>query len=102
MTDVPIACSLDAGSAADRRRLISLLWSDALIAAEPVAAGMRARLRNAPGIVRRARELIAAEARCCPFLAFDLRTDEAGVVLEITGPRDAHGVIKDFFDTAVA
>jgi hypothetical protein len=102
MTDLPLACTLDAHAAAGRRQQISRLWSEALIATERTPAGVRVRLRNSPEIERRARELIAAEARCCAFLVFDLRAADEELVLEITGPDDARAVIDDFFEPAAA
>jgi hypothetical protein len=100
MTDQPIACALDHTQAAARHDAISRLWADALIASEWTRAGMRARLRDTPHIERRARELIEAESRCCPFLAFDLARDDGELLLEIKGPVDARPVIESFFERA--
>lgn len=102
MTEPPIACTLDARQASNRQALIERLWADALIDLEPTATGMRAWLRDSPGVDRRVRELIAAESRCCAFLAFDLARDGGKLVLEISGSVEARPVIEDFFGRAAA
>jgi hypothetical protein len=97
MTELPIACTLDAPQAADRQAFIERLWADGLISHEATPTGRRAYLRHSPGVERRVRELIEAEARCCAFLAFDLADDEDRLVLEINGPAAAGPVIESFF-----
>src|SRR5713101_4976956 len=97
MTEPPIACTLDARQTSDRQAVIACLWADALIDTEPTPAGLRARLRDSPGVERRVRQLIDAESRCCAFLAFDLLRDGDQLVLDINGPADARSVIEDFF-----
>lgn len=49
------------------------------------------RLRFAPDAARRERivEWIERERACCSFLGFQLDEDESGLVLEITGGREA-------------
>jgi hypothetical protein len=97
MSEQPIACTLDASQTSDREGVIARLWADALIDNEPTTAGIRARLRDTPGIERRLRELIQAESRCCAFLAFDLTRDDDELVLNINGPAAARPVIDSFF-----
>ena len=48
---------------------------------------MRVRLRDAPEIEQRTRELIAAESRCCAFLTFALGRENGDLVLDISAPR---------------
>ncbi len=102
MTELPIACTLDARDASDRQALIARLWADALIDSAPTARGMRARLRDSPDVERRVQELIDAEARCCPFLAFELGRDGDVLVLDINGHADARPVIEFYFARAAA
>lgn len=63
----------------------------------PTDAGLRVRLRDAPDIEQRTRELVAAESRCCAFLVFDLGREGGELVLDISGPEDARPVIEMFF-----
>jgi hypothetical protein len=102
LTELPIACTLDARDASDRQALIARLWADALIDSEPTARGMRARLRNSPDVERRLQELIDAESRCCAFLTFELARDGDVLVLDITGHADARPVIEFYFARAAA
>ncbi len=58
---------------------------------------MRVRLRDRPDIEQRTRELVAAESKCCAFLAFELGRENGHLVLDISGPEDARPVIDMFF-----
>src|SRR5262245_12595605 len=97
MSDLPIACTLTQDGMTDRLALLHALTADGLIARTTTAAGLRVRLRDTPQIEEGLRELIAAEARCCPFLDLGLRRHRGELVLEIAGPRDARPVIELFF-----
>jgi hypothetical protein len=97
MTETPIACTLTPDGMTARLALINGLAADAVLDRTPTATGLRVRLRDTPEIEQRTRELIAAESRCCAFLAFDLSRDAGDLVLDITGPEDARPVIEMFF-----
>ena len=95
MNDLPIACSLDAGDMSARLAQFDELARDALIERCDVPGGVQLRLRNTAEVAQRARRLIAAEARCCPFLAFDLRDEGGALRLEVTGSEMARPVIDE-------
>jgi hypothetical protein len=97
MTNPPIACTLSAAGMSARQSLIDALSADGLLDRKPTDDGVRVRLRDTPDIERRTRELVAAEARCCAFLTFDLRRVEGALVLDIAGPPEARPVIDMFF-----
>ena len=97
MTDLPIACTLSPDGLASRLALIDALASDGLLERTPTDAGLRVRLRDTPEIERRARELVAAESRCCAFLDFELTREGRELVLDIAGPEDARPVIELLF-----
>jgi hypothetical protein len=97
MSDLPIACTLAPGAMTDRLAFIETLSTDALIAREATSTGLRVRLRDAAGVERRTRELIAAESSCCAFLSFSLDRVDGELVLEIDGPDEARPVIDLFF-----
>jgi hypothetical protein len=97
MTDIPIACTLDAAQQRDRARLIDALVEDALIDQQPIDGGLRATFRADDGIEERIRQLVAAESRCCAFLTFDVDRREGVLSLDITGAPDARPVIDEFF-----
>jgi hypothetical protein len=84
-----LACTLNPHALATRRRLIDALADDALIDRTPTPDGLRVRLRDTPGIERRARALIALESECCGFLDFELGREDGALVLAVTGPVDS-------------
>jgi hypothetical protein len=97
MTDQPIACTLPVTRVPERLALIGALAGDALVDHAPIDGGVRWRFRDAPGIERRVREVAALESQCCAFLSFRIARDEDAIVLDVTGPADALGVIEEFF-----
>jgi hypothetical protein len=99
MSDLPIACTLDAAQLRDRVRVIDALVSDALIDQEPIDGGLRTRFHAHEGIEGRVRELVAGEARCCAFLTFAIGHGPGELWLDITGPAEARPVIDQFFAT---
>jgi hypothetical protein len=97
MTDLPIACTLTPNGMSARRALIDALAADGLLSRASTDSGLRVRLRDTPEIEERTRDLVAAEARCCAFLDFELGRDGGDLVLDISGPEDARPVIEMFF-----
>jgi hypothetical protein len=100
MTDTPIACTLDSDQLRDRVAFIERLASDALIAQDEIAGGVRSRFRDAPGVEARLRELVAAESDCCGFLSFAVRRGDGELWLDITGAPEARPAIDQFFAAA--
>ena len=100
MTEMPMACTLSPDRMRDRAALIDGLARDALIGREEIAGGVRSRLRDAPGVERRVRELVAAEAECCGFLSFELGRHNGELWLDVTGAPEARPVIDEFFAAA--
>jgi hypothetical protein len=97
MSDLPIACTLDATQMRDRVRFIDALVADALIDQEPIDGGLRTRFHARDGIEARVRELVAAESRCCAFLTFAVGGRPGELWLDIIGPVEARPVIDEFF-----
>ncbi len=77
-----VACSLEEVAAADRLAQWRTLLDGAEV--EDVAGGVRLMLRSALG--QAALGLIAREARCCPFLDFELVAEAGRLRLDITSP----------------
>ena len=76
--DVPIACTLDPGERAER----VAAWRALLGDDRPVGPGRF--VLPAGADLGELGRLVEAEGDCCPFLAFTLTIDAAGVVLEVT------------------
>ena len=100
MTELPIACTLTPAQLGGRLDQIDALARDALIDRRPIAGGLRARFRDAPGVEMRVRELAAAESECCAFLRFEIGRDEEALLLDVTGSHDAQPVIERFLASA--
>ena len=88
MTDLPIACSLDA-AALNRRQ--SELRAGVLAQAEsvePIAEGYRWHFRHAPDLFHRLGPIIDGERQCCPFLRFHVAADpdRGRITMEVSGP----------------
>jgi hypothetical protein len=96
-TEAPIACSLTPRQYADRTGDLAALAARALRSRKQIAAGEQLVFTDTPEIERELRAVIAAEAGCCAFLTMDLQRDEAGLILDITGPTDARPVIAELF-----
>jgi hypothetical protein len=115
MRELPLACSLDAASMADRLAEMRAIGRDAFlsadkwagfvshgltnpahIAAEGESSGGRRRvLRFRPGAEtrRRLERIVAAEAECCPFLGLELREEPGALALAISAPEGAEPVV---------
>jgi MerR family transcriptional regulator, copper efflux regulator len=102
MTDLPIACTLNASELDDRLATVETLRRDALLRQSEILGGLRMHLRNAPGIEARVRALAAAESRCCAFLTFRIETADDELLLDITGAPEARPVIDELFAPTAA
>ena len=96
-TDIPMACTLTPDGFTARMGLIDALAADGLIDRTHTDRGLRVRLRDTPEIEQRARELVAAESKCCAFLDFTLGRDQDAIVLDIAGPQETRPVIDVLF-----
>jgi hypothetical protein len=94
--DLPLACSLGAADAEARAARWRVLADRALTRAERVGAAAVLRYRGAPEVERELAELVALEAECCPFLDFALSRDDEHVVLRVSGPDEAAGIVGLF------
>jgi hypothetical protein len=93
----PIACTLTAADYAARTADMAELTRRALRSREPIPSGMRLTFEAGADTERRLRDVIGAEARCCPFLRMDLRPSADALILEITGPTGAEPIIAELF-----
>jgi arsenite methyltransferase len=82
----PATCSLPPAALEDRVARWRRLADDALLDASAVEDGVRQRYRASEQVERELRELVAAEAACCPSLALDVRPEDGALVLDIRGP----------------
>ena len=88
-TEIPIACSLNAGELTHRFAEISNLGREALLDAEPTELGATLRFTPEPGVQARLARIVAAESECC---------ESDAVVLTIAAPEGAEPVVRDLLD----
>src|SRR6201986_1877776 len=93
----PIACTLSPTHYRQRTVALTALAARALCSREPTAGGQRLVFSDGAGVERDLPAAIAAEADCCAFLELDLTRTAAGLVLDVTGPPEAQGVIAELF-----
>ena len=90
-----IACTLTSAELRARRAATAQMAQTALRSRSAVAHGER--LVFAAAAESALRELVALEARCCPFLTVDLRRTRDTLELTITGPDEASPIIAALF-----
>jgi hypothetical protein len=95
---LPLACNMAAFAADERRRYAALRAriTDAIEDVVELTDGYRARLGTAVTIAE-AREWIALEQRCCPFLTLGLQDDRGTLWLALTGPAGVKAVLAAEF-----
>ena len=91
----PIACSLSAEGQSERRVEAAALLERSLIAREPVAGGVRLRLRR--DSEDKLRDLVRREQECCPFFRFSFRDEGPELVLDATAPEEARELLDELF-----
>jgi hypothetical protein len=90
-----IVCSLGGAAMAGRFEQWRDLARRARVAGAPHPQGAVLRYRRQPGVEDELRRLVALEADCCAFLAFDLVAAGAELRLTVTGPAEAAPLIRE-------
>jgi N-acetylglutamate synthase-like GNAT family acetyltransferase len=98
MNGPPLVCRLDALDPEERRRHAELareLLARSL-GAEEIAEGFEVSIPAEEEALRDAAEWMALEARCCPFLQFELilEAPSSGARLRLTGPEGAKDLLR--------
>lgn len=96
--DMPIACSLTASDYAARLDEIEAIGRDGLLRVERGSGPPDLVFREEPEIQSALERVIEAEAACCPFLSFSMRSRGEELVLTIEGPESAEPVVRDLLD----
>ncbi len=84
-----MACSLDAGDLKSRYLELAALGAVALIDSQSEGEQQRLRFRRSAELERRLGAVVAAEAKCCPFLDLAIGREGGELVLTISGPPEA-------------
>ena len=94
--EVPVACTLNAADQPERLAE----WTEQLALVEErqaIDGGLRLRFPPGPQLAGRLADLAAREQSCCAFFTFTLRPAADAVLLDVTAPPDAAGVVADLF-----
>ena len=94
------ACSLKPHERADRMGEFARLFSDALLSSRLDASGLVLSLAPRPGVIAAIRDLLAREARCCPFLTSEVVEDDAALEVRVTAPEAGAGALANLFGLA--
>ena len=97
----PIACVIDSLTRDERARRQDVLTrlERRVTGMSHERDGLTFNLRNEPDTTALAGEFIGYEARCCPFLRFDLAVEagEGTVTLRMSGPEGAGDFLRATF-----
>src|SRR5947209_4328349 len=86
--DAPIACLLTSEELRAREAALLVQFRSAVVSTEDLADGYAFRIPGDAKWIAVIAELIAAEHKCCPFLAFELAAhpNMGRVIVRVTGP----------------
>jgi hypothetical protein len=96
MTDIPIACLLDAAELAARREGLLPGLAARALEREVLNDGLRWRFAPSRGLLELIASVVDAERQCCRFLRFDLTVEAGGgpVWLAVTGPSGTRELLE--------
>jgi hypothetical protein len=89
MTDLPLACTLDAADGAGRSRRWRQLAAEALPVLRRTVGRLEVRYQPGPGVLDELTALAAAEAECCSFVAWTVTEQAGDPILVVSAPADA-------------
>lgn len=95
--DLPIACSLDAQRAEQRRREWELLIGKALRGQAETPTGVRLVFSATAEVGRRLEELVELERQCCAFARWTITPAADRLVLRVDGEDDGVAAIHELF-----
>ena len=98
MTDLPIACTLDAAEMSQRGDEIRALGHDGLEAVERRELSVTLRFRSDPAIRERVEGIVAAESRCCAFLDFRIVREKDATAVTIVAPEGGVAAMHQLAD----
>jgi len=96
ISNVPIACTLGAVDYRERLAEIAKLARDALRSYERDSLVLR--LRYDVASADRVKEMVRREQECCAFLIFELREEDADILVTISAPEEARVAAEAMFD----
>jgi hypothetical protein len=97
--DLSIACTLTEAELRSRRKVIMDTFRSMQVTANELEDGFAFSFPTSSGTLQGIAELVDLERQCCPFLTFKIvvAAEQAGIRLEVTGPREAKKLIAEYF-----
>lgn len=97
--DLPIACTLTEAGLRQRRQTIIDVFRTMRVTVTELPDGYAYSFAATPETLLQVAQVVDLERKCCPFLTFKIVVGAAGepMRLEVTGPKEAKGVISDLF-----
>jgi hypothetical protein len=100
MTDVPVACSLNASDLTNRMDRWNALTNQAKPVVVKTDTGLRLAFRVKEDITDELTELAELERACCAFASWTVRQEPDAIVLDISAASDegiatVHGMFTD-------
>ncbi len=102
MTEIPVACTLDAAQMRQRGDDIRALGRAALTTVERGERNVVLRFRPDPAIRAQVEEVVAAESECCAFLGFTIAHEQDATVVTIVSPPEGVPVLHELADRFAA
>jgi hypothetical protein len=96
--DLPIVCTLDSAQRVERQQEFEDLARANLVGRDREEGRVRLLYRRSDAVETAVRDLVRRESACCAFLTFDLRPDADALILEISGPAGAEGVLDLLYE----
>ncbi|QXJ25055.1 hypothetical protein AGRA3207_006492 [Actinomadura graeca] len=88
-SEVPIMCTLSPNNMVERLTRFESLFAEALTAVERKALSLRLTFDADAEKEAAIRDLFALEQQCCAFLTLTCTRTAAGLIVDVTVPRDA-------------
>jgi hypothetical protein len=97
VSEIPIACTLDAAGLRGQAARWTRLLTSAGLSRRELAGGVALRLRADPGVEQELRALVAVERGCCAWASWQVRRDGDELVMEATSEADGVTVLHGMF-----
>jgi hypothetical protein len=95
MSNLLIACTLDATNLKDRLAEMHAVGEAAVLTAETTGNKAVLRFRASDATHERLAAIVAAESECCAFLSLDLRDEHEQLALTIEAPEGGEPVMHE-------
>jgi hypothetical protein len=97
VVDLPIACSLDAKGAAERRVEWARLIRETVHSQVETPTGVKLSFSAGPDVEHRLQQLVELERECCAFARWTVTRERNEVVLRVDGQGEGATAVQELF-----